>query len=175
MKSYYYLDCLHREIFLEEEDIQAVPESGRADDACAAIAEKAYVAEQFRTDSFRTLKEAVNSLCDTPDIRSRHDALMYIVWMAALDIRERRTLRHGEAAVKVTREDGFVWLLVPAEKVRKLWEADVFALYRLYADDSESLIESEADLESAIEGGYRIGIEVGFTSVMGHAARTKQQ
>ncbi|ECO3474186.1 hypothetical protein FX740_08910 [Campylobacter jejuni] len=175
MKSYYYLDCLHREIYLEEEDIQAVPESGRADDACAAIAEKAYVAEQFRADSFRTLKEAVNSLYDTPDIRSRHDALMYIVWMAALDIRERRTLRHGEAAVKVTREDGFVWLLVPAEKARKLWEADVFALYRLYADDSESLIESEADLESAIEGGYRIGIEVGFASVMGHAARMKQQ
>ena len=32
MKSYYYMDCLHREIFLEEEDIQAVPESGRADE-----------------------------------------------------------------------------------------------------------------------------------------------
>ena len=42
MKSYYYLDYLHREIFLEEEDIQAVPESGRADDACSAIAEKPY-------------------------------------------------------------------------------------------------------------------------------------
>ena len=38
MKSYYYMDCLHREIFLEEEDIQAVPESGRADKACSAIA-----------------------------------------------------------------------------------------------------------------------------------------
>ena len=38
MKSYYYLDYLHREIFLEEEDIQAVPESGRADEACSAIA-----------------------------------------------------------------------------------------------------------------------------------------
>lgn len=100
---------------------------------------------------------------------------MYIVWTAALDIRERRTLRHGEAAVKVTREDGFVWLLVPAENARKLWEADVFALYRLYADDSESLIESEADLESTIEGGYQIGIEVGLASVMGHAARIKQQ
>ena len=42
MKSYYYLDYLHREIFLEEEDIQTVPESGRADDACSAIAEKPY-------------------------------------------------------------------------------------------------------------------------------------
>ncbi|MCS2303724.1 hypothetical protein NXX23_17665 [Bacteroides ovatus] len=57
MKSYYYLDYLHREIFLEEEDIQTVPESGRADDACSAIAEKPYVVEQFMADSFRTLKD----------------------------------------------------------------------------------------------------------------------
>lgn len=56
-----------------------------------------------------------------------------------------------------------------------LWEADVFSLYRLYADDSESLIESEAELESTIKGGYQIGIEVGFASVMDHAARMKQQ
>lgn len=44
-----------------------------------------------------------------------------------------------------------------------------------YADDSESLIESEAELESTIKGGYQIGIEVGFASVMDHAARMKQQ
>ena len=174
MKSYYYLDYLHREIFLAEEDIQAVPESGRADEACSAIAGKPYVMEQFMADSFRTLKDAVSRLCDSPDIKSRHDALMYIVWMAALDIKEQRTLRHGEAGIKITREDGFVWLLVPAEKARKLWAADVFTLYRLYDDDSESMIENEADLESTIEGGYRIGIEVGFASVMGHAARIKQ-
>ena len=105
MKSYYYLDYLHREIFLEEEDIQAVPESGRADEACSAIAEKPYVMEQFMADSFQVLKDAVSHLCDSPEIKSRHDALMYIVWMAALDIKEQRTLRHGEATVKVTRED----------------------------------------------------------------------
>ena len=40
---------------------------------------------------------------------------MYIVWRVALDIKEWRTLSHSEAAVKVTREDGFVWLLVSAE------------------------------------------------------------
>ena len=87
MKSYYYLDCLHREIFLEEEDIQSVPESGRADEACSAIAEKPYVMEQFMADSFQVLKDAVSRLCDSPEIKSRHDALMYIVWMAALDIK----------------------------------------------------------------------------------------
>lgn len=115
MKSYYYMDCLHREIFLEEEDIQAVPESGRADEACSAIAGKPYVVEQFMADSFRTLKDAASRLCDSPDVKSRHDALMYIVWRVALDIKEWRTLSHSEAAVKVTCEDGFVWLLVSAE------------------------------------------------------------
>ena len=108
MKSYYYMDCLYREIFLEEEDIQAVPESGRADEACSAIAGKPYVVEQFMADSFRTLKDAVSRLCDSPDVKSRHDALMYIVWRVALDIKEWRTLSHSEAAVKVTCEDGFV-------------------------------------------------------------------
>ena len=108
MKSYYYMDCLYREIFLEEEDIQTVPESGRADDACSAIAEKPYVVEQFMADSFRTLKDAVSRLCDSPDVKSRHDALMYIVWRVALDIKEWRTQSHSEAAVKVTCEDGFV-------------------------------------------------------------------
>lgn len=59
MKSYYYLDYLHREIFLFEKDIQAVPESGRADEACSAIAGKPYVREQFMAVPFRELKEAV--------------------------------------------------------------------------------------------------------------------
>ena len=175
MKSYYYQECLHREIFLEEEDIQAVPESGRADEACSAIAEKPYVMEQFMADSFQTLKDVVGRLCDSPDIKSRHDALMYIVWMAALDIKERRSMRHGEATVKVTREDGFVWLLVSAENARKLWAANAFTLYRLYDDDSESMIESETDLELTIESGNQIGIEVGFASVMNHDAQLKQR
>ncbi len=173
MKSY-YLDYLHREIFLEEEDIQTVLESGRPDEAFSAIAAKPYVMEQFMADSFQTLKDVVSRLCDSPDINSRHDALMYIVWMAVRNIKERLTPRYGEAGIKITREEGFVWLLVPAEKARKLWASDAFALYRLYDDDSESIIKSEMDLESTIEGGYQIGIEVGFVSAIGYAARMKQ-
>ncbi len=92
MKSYYYLEYLHKEVFLEEEDIQAVPESGCADEACAVIAEKMYVKQQFQVDSFKVLKDAVCALCDSPQIRSRHDALMYIVWMVALNIKEERSM-----------------------------------------------------------------------------------
>ena len=161
MKSYYYLDYLHREIFLEEEDIQTVPESGRADDACSAIAEKPYVVEQFMADSFRTLKDVASRLCDSPDIKSRHDALMYIVWRVALDIKEWRTLSHSEAAVKVTREDGFVWLLVSAENARKLWEADVFSLYRLYAGIPDRKRGGAGiDYQGRIPDRYRGGVRL---------------
>ena len=40
MKTCYYLEELHKEILLEEEDIQDVPEAGRAEQACEAIAAK---------------------------------------------------------------------------------------------------------------------------------------
>lgn len=171
MKSYYYLDYLHREINLEEEDIQAIPESGRADETCAAIAEKLYVQQQFQADSFKVLKDTVCRLCGSPTIHSRHDALMYIVWIAALDIKERRNMRHTEADIKITSDDGFVWLLVPAEKARKLWQTEVFSLYRLYSDDSEVAIETEQDLEDTLTKGYRIGIEVGFIPTMEYVGR----
>lgn len=169
MRTYYYLDYLHREIFLEEDDIQAVPESGRADDTCAAIAEKTYVAEQFRADSFQTLKEVVNSLCDTPDIRNRHDALMYIVWMAATTIKEERFARHSSVGTKVL-PDGFVWLIVPPDKIRDQWKTGTFALYRLYDDGSEAMIEDGKFLEKTIAGGYPVGIEVGYAQAMAYEA-----
>lgn len=169
MRTYYYLNYLHREIFLEEDDIQAVPESGRADDACAAIAEKTYVAEQFRADSFQTLKEAVSRLCDTPDIRNRHDALMYIVWMAATTIKEERFSRHSSAGTKVL-PDGFVWVIVPPDKIRDQWKTGTFALYRLYDDGSEAMIEDDTFLEETIAGGYPVGIEVDYAQAMAYEA-----
>lgn len=174
MKTCYYLEELHKDILLEEEDIQAVPESGRADEACDAIAGKDYIARQFQADSFESLRQVVCRICDNPRIRSRHEALMYIVWMAALDIKERRTLRHAEAEVKITRDDGFVWLIVPREKVRGLWETGTFRLYRLYTDDSEAEIENTEQLEETLERGYPVGIEVGFVATMGYAARMQR-
>lgn len=159
----YYIDYLHREITLHEKDIQIIPESGRADEACDAIAKKSYVQEQLRDVPYRKLKEVVQKLCDNPDIQNRHDALMYIVWMAALDIKERRSECHEEPVTK-TCADGFVWLLADPDQARRLWKIKVFSLYRLYTDDSEAEIESDEDLEETIERGYQIGIEVGFIS-----------
>lgn len=94
--EYYYIDYLHREIGLKREDIDAVPEMGRADDACDEIAAKDYIVEQFRDVSFESLKYAVCCLCDNPEVDSRHDALMYLVWIAALDIKEKRFVSQSD-------------------------------------------------------------------------------
>lgn len=86
--SYYYLDYLYREVGLTAEDIESVPEFGSADEACAIIAEKEYIKKQFEDIPFGQLKEIVCNLCDNPHIQSRKDAIMYIVWMVALSIKE---------------------------------------------------------------------------------------
>lgn len=168
MRTYYHMDCLNCEIFLEEEDIQAVPESGRADEACAFIADKAYIKKQFRDIPFVRLRKAAATIFDNPDIPDRKTAIMFFIWHAALCIKEQRYERHGERRTK-TCADGFVWLLVSHEQARKLWKADAIPLYRLYEDDSESLIETEEGLEETINGNYPIGIEVEFIPVLGNA------
>jgi len=84
----YYIDYLYREVFLLDEDIEIVPESGAADNSCSLIADKPYIKKQFEDISFKNLKDTVCKLCDNPEIKTRHDAIMYIVWMAALSIKE---------------------------------------------------------------------------------------
>lgn len=90
--EYYYFDYLYKEIGLKTEDIDAVHAMGSADDVCDEIAGKDYIVEQFADVSFENLRYAVCCLCDSPTIESRHDALMYLVWIAALDIKEQRVL-----------------------------------------------------------------------------------
>lgn len=70
-----------------------------------------------------------------------------------------------------TCSDGFVWLLITHDQARRLWEVDVFTLYRLYDDDAEAEIESEKDLERTIERGCQIGIEVGFISQLSNTIK----
>ena len=86
--NYYYLDYLHKEVGLTRKDVDSVPESGRADDACSVIADKKYVQKQLAEVSDEQLFKAVKSLCDDPELPTRKDAIMYIVWMVALSIKE---------------------------------------------------------------------------------------
>lgn len=62
--------------------------------------------------------------------------------------------------MKITN-DGFVWLTVDSKKATEIWQKEVFNLFTLHDDDSETLIESEAQLANAISCGFQIGIEVG--------------
>lgn len=88
--NYYYLDYLYREVGLTRKDIESVPESGRGDDACSVIADKKYVQKQFEGVSDEQLFKAVESLCDNPELPFRKDAIMYIVWMVALSIKDEQ-------------------------------------------------------------------------------------
>lgn len=63
--------------------------------------------------------------------------------------------------MKITK-DGFIWLVVEPDLAFKIWESELFQLYILYNDDSESMVESESQLSSATTNGLKIGIEVGF-------------
>lgn len=166
----YYIDYLYREISLKEEDIEAVPEMGQADDACKMIADKKYILRQFKDVSFKRLKDAICKLCDEPEIRTRRDALMYLVWLAALDIKEKRFLSHGSPKTKVLA-DGFVWLVISNEQARLLWETEAFTLYTLYDDGSEGMIETKEDLENSIRRSSPIGIEVGFLSQLSNSRK----
>jgi hypothetical protein len=58
--------------------------------------------------------------------------------------------------------DGFVYLLV-THKAAEVFHSGLFELYALHNDGSESLIETYAGLEEAMEMGEDIGIEVGNT------------
>lgn len=60
-----------------------------------------------------------------------------------------------------TTEDGFVYLIVN-DKAKEIFSSGVFELYGLYANGSESLIESEEHLSNVIADGCEIGIEIGF-------------
>lgn len=65
------------------------------------------------------------------------------------------------STIRVTKNDSFVWLLV-SEKAKEIFASGLFALYVLYGDDSESLIDDYEQLDNALANGLSIGIEVGF-------------
>jgi len=57
--------------------------------------------------------------------------------------------------------DGFVWLLV-TDKAKEVFSSELFDVYKLHNDESESLCQSYADINDALEVGLELGIEVGF-------------
>ncbi len=64
-----------------------------------------------------------------------------------------------ESNIKIV--NGFVWLVV-TDKAEEIYFSDLFELYALYDDGSESLIVSLEHLTTELENGLEIGIEVGY-------------
>ena len=60
--------------------------------------------------------------------------------------------------LKITKDDEFVWKVINADYARKIYDLNIEPIYRLYEDDSESLVEDV--LEITEDGVY--GIEIGF-------------
>jgi hypothetical protein len=61
--------------------------------------------------------------------------------------------------IKVTK-DNFIWKIV-THKARQIYQANIFELYILHHDDTESLVRSLDDIGFALLGNKQIGIEVG--------------
>jgi hypothetical protein len=59
--------------------------------------------------------------------------------------------------------NGFVWLVV-TNKAKEVFSSGTFDLYVLHDDKSESLVETYAQINDAIEYGLDIAIEVGSLS-----------
>ena len=60
--------------------------------------------------------------------------------------------------LKITKDDEFVWKVINADYARKMYNLNIEPIYRLYEDDSESLVENVSEISE--DGVY--GIEIGF-------------
>ena len=63
-------------------------------------------------------------------------------------------------ANKMKIRDAFVWLLV-TDKAKEVFSSGLFEVYKFHNDGSESLCESYADINDALEFGIELAIEVG--------------
>lgn len=59
---------------------------------------------------------------------------------------------------------GFVWLVV-TDIAKEVYLTDLFALYILHDDGSESLVTRFNELTLALENGAEIGMEVGHLTI----------
>lgn len=57
--------------------------------------------------------------------------------------------------------DGFVWVVI-TDKAKEVFSSGLFSVYKLHNDDSESLCESYADINDALEYGLELAIEGGW-------------
>jgi len=57
------------------------------------------------------------------------------------------------------KPQNFYWEIINPAKAKELYKEGTTEIYKLFDDDSESLIESEHDLHDAIDLGIELGLE----------------
>ena len=65
-----------------------------------------------------------------------------------------------ENKMKITK-DNFVWKILTLEETKLIFGSDVFELFILNDDDTETLIEFSSEINTAFKKGLLVGIEVG--------------
>jgi hypothetical protein len=63
--------------------------------------------------------------------------------------------------MKTKLVNDFIWLIV-TEKSKEIYLSELFELYILHDDNTETLIEDFMQLNLALEDGEDIGIEIGY-------------
>ena len=64
--------------------------------------------------------------------------------------------------IKITKGDKFIWKIVTPNQARLIFKEQLFDLYELHDDDSETHIYSEKKLNDVLISKGEIGIEVGI-------------
>lgn len=63
--------------------------------------------------------------------------------------------------MKVT-QDGFVWRVINKTQAQRIMTLNLFDIYELHDDDSESRLSNINQVYKALDNGSQIGIEVGY-------------
>lgn len=62
----------------------------------------------------------------------------------------------------MSNQQNLYWDIISPEKARELYKEGKTEIYKLFSDDTESLVESEHDLNDAIDLGIELGIEMPY-------------
>jgi hypothetical protein len=63
--------------------------------------------------------------------------------------------------MKITQDD-FVWKILTKNQAKFIFISGIFDLYLLFDDESDTLVESIEEIDTAAKNGLQLAIEVGF-------------
>jgi hypothetical protein len=70
----------------------------------------------------------------------------------------------SQETIKITTEDKFIWKVVTAAQALAIMREDIFPLYALFENETESMVCDQEELKQYIKDGVELGVEVGFVN-----------